>query len=255
MSQPNLPTPNFNRQKVDFDLKSLLSLFGDNLLFNMNCHAIGTVQTFDSSNQTATVTVNYTKVFFVPDPNALATAQEPTYIQQSVDYPLIIDCPVVILSGGPSHLTFPITKGDECLVLFNDRDIDNWFATGQVAPPATGRLHSFSDALVLVGLKSTLKSITNYDTVRAIISNGNVKVGINPSTNKATILNNTTTLNTVLQNILTQIENLSSAIATLTVTGVTSGGSLSGVPSNAATFTTIASNLTSLATTLGGLLE
>lgn len=199
-----LPKPTFNYQKVDYNLKDLLDLFGSNLLMNMNCHAIGTVQSFNSTNQTVTATINYTKIFLVPDPSAPATDPIPKYIQQPQNYPILIDCPIVILGGGSSQLTFPISQGDECLVLFNDRDIDNWFATGQVAPPATGRMHSFSDGVVLVGLRSTARSIPSYDTTRALLSNGTTLLGV--GANKI-LLNNAAgnSLNSILQTMITGI--------------------------------------------------
>lgn len=211
MSQ--LPTPDFNYQKSDYNLKSLLDLLEHDISYDLNCHAIGTIQGFNPANQTASVSINYTKIVNVPDPSAPSQDQNPAYIQKAIPYPKFADCPVVIMGGGSSYLTFPIAIGDECLVLFNDRDIDNWFATGQVAPPATGRLHSFSDAIVLVGLRSTLRSISNYDTTRAVITNGAVQVGINPNTNLATIKNAVTTLNTALQELITGIQ------------GATAGGS------------------------------
>jgi hypothetical protein len=206
----NLPTPNFNYFKVDYSLHDVLDLFGTNLLFDFNCHAVGMVQSFNSENQTVTATINYTKTFLVPNPNQPETDPIPTYIQQPMNYPVLIDCPVVIMGGGPAYLTFPIAQGDECLVLFNDRDIDNWFATGQVAPPATGRLHSFSDGIVLVGLRSKARSIQSYDTNRALITNGNARVGINPNTNKCSIINNAATLNGALQTLINGILGMTS---------------------------------------------
>lgn len=237
-SVPNNPT-----------LSDLLDLMKKEIMLGLNCHHIGTVQSFDSTTMTVQATINYTKTFF--ELNTVTGVYSPV----QVNYPIVVAAPIICLSGGTSFLAMPITKGDECLLLFNDRDMDNWFATGQVGPVASSRLHSFTDAFALVGVKSTPNVFTKYDPTRALISNGTVSVGINPANGKATIKNASTTLNGILQNILTQLENLCAACAAITVTGVLSGGAASGPPANAATITAISTQLSTLATQLGGLIE
>ncbi len=139
------------------ELKDLLNQHAKSLGLSINCHHIGTVQSFDETVQTARVTINYKKTFFEPD----ATGNYQAVLR---DYPLLIDCPVVTLAGGTGALTFPIASGDECLVLFNDRDLDNWFAGSSGSAVATPRLHSFSDAMVLVGVRSLANVIPLYST-------------------------------------------------------------------------------------------
>lgn len=242
MSNPSI---NLNKAVATPGLPDLLASHKKDIMLNFNCHAIAKIQSFDPDTQTATATINYKKTFFVLD----STGQ---YVPNQVDYPVLIDCPVVILSGGTAHLTFPISKGDDCLVLFNDRDIDNWFQSGQVGPVATSRLHSFADGVLLVGLRSSQDALSDYDPARAVLRNDTTGVGVSPTHVK--VYNATTTLNTVMQNILTQLENLAQGITLLTVT-CASPGSPSSVPINAATFATIQSQLTTLATQLGSLIE
>lgn len=231
-------------------LKDLLDLYKQQTLLDLNCHHIGTVQSFDKDAQTVTATINYKKTFFTLNP--LSGIYDPVL----VDYPILLDCPVVVLGGGNAKLTFPIAQGDECLIIFNDRNIDNWFQSGQAGPVATARLHSFSDGIALVGLQSLNKSIKNYDTTRAVLRNGDdglTMVGVGPTLIK--IANNTTTLNTLLQNLVTQLENLVTATAAITVTGVTTGPGVSGPPANAAVIVAIGTTLTTIATQISGLLE
>lgn len=232
----------------DPSLKDLLDLYKKQTMLGLNCHHIATIQSFDSVKQTVTATVNYKKTFFELNP------QNNGYISKLVSYPLIADCPVITLGGGPARITFPIAKGDQCLLLFNDRDLDNWFSGSTTSANQTPRLHAFSDAIALIGPNNLNTVIQNYDAVRALITNGTAKVGINPQTNKVTITNGTS-LNDLLQNLCTQLENLTTALAALTVTGVTTGGGVSGVPSNAATITNIGTQITSIATNIAGLLE
>ncbi|CAK9250669.1 unnamed protein product [Sphagnum jensenii] len=75
----------------------------------------------------------------------------------------------------------PIAQGDQCLILFNDRSIDNWFTSGQVQPLASSRLHSFSDGIALVGLNylnNGVTKLTNYDSTRAVLRNSTTGVGV-----------------------------------------------------------------------------
>lgn len=236
------------------DESDLLNLHRKEIMLALNCHHVGTIQSFDSSKMTVTATINYTKTFFQLNPVTKS------YVPVQVNYPLLLDCPIISISGGPVNLTMPIAKGDECLLLFNDRDIDNWYSSGQVGPVASSRLHSFSDAFALVGVKSTPNLLTSYDGTRALLTNGNVEVGVNPTNNKATIKNNSVgTLNSVLQNILTQLGQLCTQIETITVVvpGILSGpaSTTSLVPSNAAAIAAISTQISTYATQLGNLIE
>ncbi len=157
-------------------LSDVLNLLKKEIFLDLNCHHLGTIQSFDSDKQTATATVNYPKTFFKFN---VATN---LYDAVQINYPLLIDMPAIILGGGNSNLTFPITQGDQCLILFNDRSIDNWFQSGQVSPLNSPRAHSFSDGIVLVGLNylmgSSATKLTDYDTERAVLRNGTTGVGV-----------------------------------------------------------------------------
>jgi hypothetical protein len=47
----------------------------------------------------------------------------------------------------------PIQSGDTCLVLFCDRDLDNWFESGQITTLNSNRVHDLSDGVALVGIR------------------------------------------------------------------------------------------------------
>jgi len=118
----------------------------------INCIQIGIVQAFNSSNQTATVQI------------ALKQVKEiaPDGTRTLVEYPLLLQCPVVVLYGGADFISMPITAGDNCLIFFNDREIDNWFSDGGVQAPTSGRVHDLSDGIALVGIRSLQNSILTY---------------------------------------------------------------------------------------------
>lgn len=231
-------------------LQDLLDLLKKDVMMSLACHHIGTVQSFDAAKQTATATINYKKTYFQRDSSGL-------YQPMLVDYPILIDCPCVVLGGGPTSLTFPIAKGDECLILFNDRDIDNWFSSGQLGPVATPRLHSMSDALILVGVRSSPKALAGYDTARAVLKNGTTKIGVGED--KIQFENAGGTLKEALDDLVAAVGDLNDAFKNnaanlVLVTGAPGNPS----PLNPAIVTLLGAVTTALSqvgTKLGDLLE
>lgn len=199
MATVSAPLPN-NLLNTLPTLKDLLNQFQTNLLINLNCHHLGTIQAFNSDNQTANATINYQKTFFV------LNEMTQQYDQQLIAYPTLVDCPVIFLGGGSSYLTFPVQVGDECLVLFNDRDMDNWFSGSTTSGVATPRLHSFSDGIILVGIRSTNNSLENFDNTRAVLAHGNAMVGVGSELIK--IANNLQSLKTILEGLTAKIDQV-----------------------------------------------
>lgn len=141
-------------------LASLLDLHKKNTMAQINCHQVGEIVSFNPSTQTAEVQIKM------------------TYIRNGEikSYPLILDCPCIVLCGGNGRITLPIEKGDSCLVLFNDRDIDNWYSSGQTMPPRTNRTHAFADAIALVGLRNKQNQISGYFADGVEIKHGNSSI-------------------------------------------------------------------------------
>lgn len=234
----NITKPNSNIFKQNPEVADALNLLRKDIFLNLNCHAIGTVQAFDAAKQTAQVTINYTRTFY-------EEAADGNFVPVYVNYPVLADCPVLVLGGGGACVTMPVKKGDQCLILFNDRSIDDWYASGQKTDLSISRFHSLSDGIVFVGLQSKLNPIDNYDQNRAVLRYGKAAVGVRDDTDKVLLTNdyptNGVTLRTLLQDLIT-------AIKAITVSGVTTGGGTSGTPVNSAVFT-------SIATQIGNLLE
>lgn len=195
-----MTTPN-NILGTEYTLSDLLKIHAKEIGLNTNCHAVGVIQSFDSDNQTAVVKIAYKKTFVRQDPQ---TGTPKTVLG---DYPVLIDCPIISLYGGHFALTFPITAGDTCLLLFNDRALDEWFASGQVGPIASQRLHSMADGVALVGLRSSPQALAAYDTTRALLQSlSGLKAVIGISQNKVRIQNDTYTLLFILENLITVLE-------------------------------------------------
>lgn len=156
------------------DLNTILHLVKQEVKAEMNCVSVGTIQEFNPDNMTATVLFLYQKV--LKRRNTLNRNQVSDVI---VPYPILVRVPVVVLNGGGAFLSFPIASGDTCILLFCDRDLDNWWLTGAGGqPPNSERIHDLSDAIALVGIRSSQAPFTPYDIdkVRLQYSIGEITV-------------------------------------------------------------------------------
>jgi hypothetical protein len=232
----------------EYSLADLFMAFKKEVFGSLNCHHVGIVQSFNAEEQTCQATIAYKKTCYKDTESGV---QEEYY----VDYPILIDAPAIVLSGGGANLTFPISQGDECLCIFNDRDIDYWFASGQVKENETMRMHSYTDGFILVGMKSLAKKMANYDTTHAQLSWGQAKLGITDS--KVLVSNTTSTLNDLLQELITEVKNLATQCAAIQVTGVTPNLPVyvSGPPQNASDISAISGELEATASKIAALLE
>lgn len=116
----------------------------------------GIIQSFDPDAVTAVV-----------QPAIKGVEHDESGAEVSVSLPLLVDVPVVFPRGGGCTLTFPVTAGDECLVIFADRCIDFWWQSGGIQEPVDGRMHDLSDAFCIVGPQSQAKKISGISTTAA----------------------------------------------------------------------------------------
>lgn len=87
--------------------------------------------------------------------------------------------PVMSFGGGDYHLTMPVQQGDECLLLCVDRSIDLWHARGGDGDPVDLRRHNLSDAIAIVGLRSTPRKLDEWPTDRIELGKqGGVRVAV-----------------------------------------------------------------------------
>jgi hypothetical protein len=180
-----------NKVSSEVSLIDVLRLHKDDIFSTMNCHAIGTIESFDPAEQTATIKISYKRKIFESG------------VEKLLDYPLLLDCPIISITGGQAGLTMPVTAGDSTLVLFNDRDIDNWFSgatSGQLASP---RAHSISDGIALVGVRPLNKVIQNFDASNPTLFNQTTRIKVKPT--KVLIENSTDKLGLVLSELIDTI--------------------------------------------------
>ena len=57
------------------------------------------------------------------------------------------------------YITNPINVGDDCIVLFSDREIESWFINGDAQPVNYTRMHDMTDAFAIFGIRSLPKMI------------------------------------------------------------------------------------------------
>lgn len=171
----------------------LLNAHKKNVMLSINCHAVATVKKVDLELMTLQAQINYGSTIY----EVKADGTTGTKIK---DYPLLVDVPFIVLGGGTTYLTFPIKAGDECLILFNDRDLNNWIEGASTGPVASNRLHSMADAMALVGFIVP----SDYDPDRATLGNGETSVGVGE--NKIRLKNSVESLNTILQDLVTEIK-------------------------------------------------
>lgn len=102
----------------------------------------------------------------------------------TVKLPVIVDVPVAFPGGGPFVMTFPIQPGDECVLIFSSRQIDNWWYQGGVQAPSLLAMHDLSDAIAFFGPRSRPRALADVNTANAELrsEDGSVKIEITPDT-------------------------------------------------------------------------
>ena len=194
----------------------------------------GIVQSYNPAQMTVTVQ---------PAINGVARQQDGTFV--SLKMPVLLDVPVVWQGGGGCTAIFPITAGDECLVVFSSRCIDAWWSKGGVQDPTEVRMHSLSDGFALVGVRSAKTAFTPPTGVAALMSNdGTTYVQLNPSTqalkltapgginlNGVTIDSSGNVSSPATVTATTDVVGGGKHLKTHTHSGVTTGGGTTGPPS------------------------
>lgn len=126
------------------NLAELFSTIIENRLADVHVALPGVVTKFDKTRQTVTVKPLLKNTVVFDDGE-----------EESESLPEFPDVPVLYPRGGGYFLAFPLEKGDNVLLVFNERSIDNyWFSTGrQEVDPVDLRKHDLSDAVAIPGFQ------------------------------------------------------------------------------------------------------
>jgi hypothetical protein len=147
----------------------------DRTIAAVNTAIPGTVKAFNAATQTATIVPNIKAINHTIDGQTFNTP-----------LPDLIEVPCLLMGSNMLGLTvtIPIQKGDQCLIIFSQRSIDNWLKYSGVQDPVEPiypRHHSLCDGIAIVGLYPQIYRIDNYDQDAIVIRNKNKSVYIKVS--------------------------------------------------------------------------
>lgn len=219
--------------KENVNLSEITQLLKDNVMSNLNCHNIGRIIEFDSTTQTCTVELMQIKQFndgyYTPAP--------------------ITQVPLIMLGAGSGYITMPNPVGTICLLLFLDRNIDNFMETGEQYVPETSRMHDFTDCVALTTFKTLANPLQNYDENAITIFNEQITEEIQSNSsikvygNKIQIQTQTTadepTSSEIVLDDKIHIANNSQSLASLIEAFVTACESISTVTGGGLTPTSL----------------
>lgn len=118
---------------------------------------VGIIKDFDADKQTATVQPAVKRIQITEDVKTITITDS--------SYPALVRVPVQFPGGGDWAITFPVSSGDECLLLFTDNSLDNWKKYGgEQEPSQWRRYHSMKDAIAVVGIRSPGQALSNFNT-------------------------------------------------------------------------------------------
>lgn len=115
--------------------------------FNLRCCVPGVIQSYNPENNTAEIQP--------------AIREEIVNEDNSISYlnlPLLVNVPILFPTCSLGSIKFPISQGDECLVLFSDLPYDNFWQKGNIQNPIETRRHDLSDGLAIPTIISQPKT-------------------------------------------------------------------------------------------------
>ena len=177
------------------DPQQEMELFTEVKMKDLHVCLPGIIQSFDPTAQTVTVQPAV-KMKTVREEGGESSVQY-------VNMPPIINVPVVIpyAQGAGLLLTLPIRAGDECMLVFADRAIDNVAEFGGVQPPpivpvegtTTPRAHHLTDGICIPGFIARPKAVPDYNTENIELRDRDRKTYISLGPSGITITDGTAT--------------------------------------------------------------
>ena len=171
-------TSSFNQFASQPTLLSVIRAFQEETFAKLNCMRIGIIEEVLSINEVRCSITNK---------QLMRTNDDGSSVWQ--EYPPIF-ARVFYLGSGGTGVAFPLTVGEPCLLLFNDREFDSYFKTGEVSPLVDDRMHSLSDAICI-----PLYQPTYADVFDVIADNIELSAGESITLQAETININASTIN------------------------------------------------------------
>lgn len=152
------------------DLMSVLKLALDGFGQDLNCVRVGIIQEFIYKEQIVRVKIASQRLINV-NKDGSQTTEDYAEIYAKLCY------------ASPFHL-FPPKVGDECVLLFNDREMESWWINGSANQRAYNRMHDLTDCIAICGLRSQPKLVNIFTNLIEIFYDTLLKTDIKILTDK-----------------------------------------------------------------------
>ena len=129
------------------DLTSLLNIHSEEIKKDINTCIPGVVISFDKDTQLASLQIGINMV--------------DNHDNQYKHAP-IISCPVFFVGNANYIIEHEINEGDEGILVFSQRCMDNWVADGGTVNQDVIRFHDINDAMFIPGIRSQKNKIENF---------------------------------------------------------------------------------------------
>lgn len=105
-------------------------------------------------------------------PTIMGRFTDPSGTLNFVEMPPCVDVPICFPSCAGFSITYPITTGDEVLLVFASRCIDSWWQSGgTMNRPMEFRMHDLSDGFAIPGPRSQPNVVTGISSTDLQIRN------------------------------------------------------------------------------------
>lgn len=140
----------FRRTEIVPDEFELIRSAMDDLSMNMRVCCPGTIVSWDPQQMTAYV-----------QPCIKENIIQVDGTLKNTELPIIPNVPVVYPRCASFIMTFPLKPGDECILVFADRNYDAWWQSGGLQNPLRSLVHDLLDAFCIPGPSSMPKWVDN----------------------------------------------------------------------------------------------
>jgi len=172
----------------------------DSRVIDLHTALPGRVKSYDASKQTA-------------DIEAMISRQIPTGGTEDPDIienlPVLPSIPVLFLSAGGFFVSLPLQVDDPVLIIFCERDINHYRATGNIGDPSTPQTHSLNGAVCIpVNFSQYNNNIQDVSTTNMVLGKdgGSSNITITTSTIEVGGSSDAATLDSKLQTELGKIK-------------------------------------------------
>jgi hypothetical protein len=153
--------------QIHGDEREMQEVINDSVCTRIRVCIPAIVKSFDPAKQTVTAQISVKELIIVD--NKLYTTK----------ICVIPDVPIKMPRAGGFMLALPVKEGDECLLMFADCCIDEWYKNGgEDNEQVFIRRHDLSDCFALMGVWSQPRVIAEYPTETAQLrsDDGNVMI-------------------------------------------------------------------------------